>query len=185
MCCILENCLLSHSAINLLLSPLADLVFHYDSFTFDVAGQVCEATYLCSSGIDITILIFSSNFPHMVELYENLSGLPVSASKSKIEPLLLDQKYLNAERLMTLMTARNSDEAVPLYMKTVFQTLRNMAREPKRLSGIDYGVFKSRVLARSLTSSQLGSLELRLDLLESFLALSKSNVKRMKTKSNS
>ena len=185
MCCILENCLLSHPAINLLPSPLAGLVFHYDSFTSDVAGQVCEAAYLCSSGIDITVLVSPSNLPHMVELYENLPGLPVSASKPKVEPLLLDQKYLNAERLMTLMAAGNSDGAVPLYMQTVLQTLRDMAREPKRLPGIDYGAFKSRVLARPLTPSQLGPLELRLDLLESFLALPKSNVKRMKTKGNS
>ncbi|KAL9639348.1 MAG: hypothetical protein Q9164_000983, partial [Protoblastenia rupestris] len=185
MCCILETCLIPHPTIGPLPTPLAGLVFHYDSFTSDFAGQACEAAYLCSSGIDVTILVSPSNLSNMVELYENLPGLAVSAPKPKVESLLLDQKYLNAERLMVLMAAGNSEGAIPLYMQTVLQTLRDMAREPKKLPGIDYRAFKARILAKPLTPSQLGPLELRPDLLESFLAISKSNLKKMKTRGNS
>ncbi len=121
----------------------------------------------------------------MVKLYENLPGLAVSAPKPKVEPLLLDQKYLNAERLMILMAAGSSDGPIPLYMQTVLQTLRDMARESNKLPGIDYQAFKARILAKPLIPTQLGPLELRLDLLESFLAIPKSNLKKLKRKGNS
>jgi hypothetical protein len=46
--CLLENCLMK-SDVSKLDSPLAALVFHYDSFTSDIKGTPCEAAHLSSN----------------------------------------------------------------------------------------------------------------------------------------
>jgi hypothetical protein len=59
--CLLENCLLQSSA-NTLPSPLAGIVFHYDTFMSDHTGAACEAAYLSSSqGIKVRVLCPPSN----------------------------------------------------------------------------------------------------------------------------
>ena len=174
--CMLENCLIQHVPATQLPYPLTGFVFHYDSFTSAVGGQACEAVYLCSSGLEITVLVSPSNLTRMKSLYRNLFGL--AANGPKVEPLLLHQRYLNVERLMTLMAIGSTEGHVPLYMQVVFQILRKMARELDAKPGINYRDFKKRVLAKNLTSAQLGLFKFRLDLLEDFIAAPSLNSKK-------
>ena len=178
--CMLENCMLPHPTLGALPKPLTGLLFHYDSHTSSFGGQACEAASLCSSGIDVTVLVSPTNLEDMTSLYENLPGLAASGRKPTVEPLLLDQNYLNAERLMTLMSAGNSEGPMPLYMQSMLQILREMALVPKRKPGIDYIEFKKRVLAKDLTPAQLSPLKLRLQLLESFIAVPIKGLKQEK-----
>ena len=174
--CVLENCLIPNLSATQLPNPLTGLVFHYDSFTSTVSGQACEAAYLCSSGMEVTVLVSPSNLTRMISIYQNLPGL--AASGPRVEPLLLQQKYLNVERLMTLMAVSSTEGQIPLYIQVVLQILREMAREPNLKPGIDYRDFKRRILAKDLTPAQLGPLSLRLDLLESFIAAPIAHSKR-------
>jgi hypothetical protein len=59
--CLLENCLMK-SDISMLDSPLAALVFHYDSFTSDIKGTPCEAAHLSSNpNIKVRVLCSPTN----------------------------------------------------------------------------------------------------------------------------
>ena len=174
--CVLENCLIPNLSATQLPNPLTGLVFHYDSFTSAVGGQACEAAYLCSSGMEVTVLVSPSNLTSLISIYQNLPGL--AASGPRVEPLLLQQKYLNVEKLMTLMAVSSTEGQIPLYIQVVLQILREMAREPNLKPGIDYLDFKRRILAKNLTPAQLGPLSLRLDLLESFIAAPIAHSKR-------
>ena len=44
----------STSNLGQLQHPLAGMVFHYDTFTSYGTNQICEAAYLCSSGIPVS-----------------------------------------------------------------------------------------------------------------------------------
>ena len=76
--CVLENCLIPNVSATQLPNPLTGLVFHYDSFSSAVGGQACEAAYLCSSGIEVTVLVSPSNLTRLTSLYQNLPGLAAS-----------------------------------------------------------------------------------------------------------
>jgi hypothetical protein len=59
--CLLENCLMK-SDVSALESPLAGLLFHYDSFTSDVRGTPCEAAHLASnSSVRVRVLCPPTN----------------------------------------------------------------------------------------------------------------------------
>jgi hypothetical protein len=59
--CLLENCLMK-SDVSALESPLAGLLFHYDSFTSDVRGAPCEAAHLASnSSVRVRVLCSPTN----------------------------------------------------------------------------------------------------------------------------
>ena len=172
--CMLENCLLSDPRLGSLPKPLTALVFHYDPFTSAVGGQPCEAAYLCSSGIEVKVLVSPSNLRRMNSLYTNIGGESAGALRPKVEPLILDQKYLNTERLLSLMAAETTEGSVPLYMQAVIQVLRKLARDPQSRQGINYAAFKTEILSKNLTPNQSSPLQLRLDLLESFIAVPKA-----------
>lgn len=151
-------------------------MFHYDSFISTVGDQACEAAYLCSFELKVSVLVSPSNLTRMKALHGNILNL--ASNELKVKPLLLHQRYLNVERLLTLMAVDNTEGHVPLYMQVVLQILREIARELGTRPGIDYRDFKMRVLAKDLISGQLGSLKLRLNLLESFIAASNLNSKK-------
>lgn len=73
--CLLENSLILPSAAGTLSSPLAGLVLHYDKFTAFSSTQLCEAAYLCSSGIPVHVLVSPTNYVAMKRAYENIPGL--------------------------------------------------------------------------------------------------------------
>lgn len=114
--CILENSLIANSAVGKLTSPLAGLVLHYDKFTSFSSSQLCEAAYLCSSGIPVRILVSPTNYHVMKEAYQGLAGREGFANLLTIEPMYLPQKELNVSMMKTLMGVQNKAEQ-PLYMQ--------------------------------------------------------------------
>ena len=116
LCCMLEACL-QPSHLGLLPKPLSGIVFHFDRFRSYASNQVCEAAYLCSSGIPIRVLVSPSNYWAMEKAYKNLPGLPQNAKKPEVVPLLFTDDQLDSERLMTLMAFKESSGNIPLYME--------------------------------------------------------------------
>lgn len=167
LACMLENCLVSHKHLGSLPHPLTAMVFHYDPQA-SMAGQVCEAVYLCSPSVEVRVLVSPTSYHRMAKLYGNLKGLSPGC-KVVIEPLILKQEYLNVERLMTFMAATDNGEGLPLYMHSVLRVLREMALEPNAKPGIDYRDFRMRVEMLGLSPGQKIPLGLRLDLLEEFI----------------
>lgn len=62
LACLLENALIAPSPAGSLSSPLAGLVLHYDKFTAFSSTQLCEAAYLCSSGIPVRVFCLADEF---------------------------------------------------------------------------------------------------------------------------
>ena len=118
--CMLENSLLP-SQLGALPKPLAAIVFHYDKFTSFASSQICEAAYLCSSGIPVRVLVSPSNFWRMRHAYSNMPGLPASAKKPVVAPMLLKERHLDVERMMNLMAVTEKDGPMPLYMEVHFR----------------------------------------------------------------
>jgi hypothetical protein len=167
--CLLENCLLSHSPVGILPNPLAGIVFHYDKFTSAATTQLCEAAYLCSSGVPVRVLVSPSNYHNMVRLYSNLPGLPPHVRPPRVVPLYLQEQHLNAFNMFSLMAASDGSKSAPLYLEVLVQILRDMAVERQGRAGVDYAEFKSRLDSAAFSRDQNGPLRLRLQLLESFL----------------
>ena len=115
--CMLENCIFPCSTLGKLPKPLAGLVFHYDKFSSYNTGQICEAAYLCSSGIPVTVLVSPSNYWNMKKSYENIPGISSLKRQPVVKPLLLQEKHLNVDRMMRLMAVSESNGPLPLYME--------------------------------------------------------------------
>jgi hypothetical protein len=112
--CMLENCLLTDETIlpqvGLNPHPLAGLVFHYDRCQ---GSGVCEAAYLCSS-IPTTVLVSPSNYGMLKIAYEAMAK--IQGAKITVKQLYVLPKYLDTERMRTLMAVGKEHE-VPLYMQ--------------------------------------------------------------------
>lgn len=115
--CMLENCVLTSSTLGKLPKPLAALVFHYDKFTSYSTGQICEAAYLCSSGVPVRVLVSPSNFWARQKAYENIPVSSPSGRKPVVLPFLLQEKHLSIGRMMKLMAVSESNGPLPLYME--------------------------------------------------------------------
>ncbi|EEQ84470.1 uncharacterized protein BDCG_01275 [Blastomyces dermatitidis ER-3] len=166
--CMLENALLHPSETGTLSSPLTGLVLHYDKFTGVNTGQLCEAAYL-SSKVPVRVLVAPSNFGHMERLYANMPGLADGAPKPKVSSLYFREDQLTLGMMKDLM-AVSGEGAPPLYMEVVTKVLREMAAEALGPRGINFNSFKKRLyVAENLNKGQLGPLNMRLNLLESFL----------------
>ncbi|EEH04276.1 conserved hypothetical protein [Histoplasma capsulatum G186AR] len=165
--CMLENALLHPSETGTLSSPLTGLVLHYDKFTAVNTGQLCEAAYL-SSKLPVRVLVAPSNFGHMEKLYANIPGLPDGTSMPKVSRLYLREDQLTLGMMKDLM-AVNDEATTPLYMEIVTKVLRDMAEESPGRRGTNFKEFKQRLEQQGLNKGQLGPLNMRLDLLESFL----------------
>ena len=183
--CILENCLIP-SKLGQLPRPLTGMVFHYDTFTSYGSNQVCEAAYLCSSGISVRVLVSPTNYWRMKDTYENLPGLPSDTQKPEVIAMKFQDKHLDVTRIKNLMAVNEKEGCVPLYIevrcelfshyqyaphwwKVILRILREMAMESRGASGFDYNVFRRRLDEESFTGQQNIPLKLRLDLLESFM----------------
>lgn len=114
--CMLEAAL-KPSRLGKLPCPLAGMVFHYDKFTGFSASQICEAAYLGSTGIPVTVLVSPSNFHGMRRAYENMPGLSSKSPRPVVAPLLLEEKHLNIERMLRLMAIDEKEGKVSLYME--------------------------------------------------------------------
>ena len=184
--CMLEAAL-KPSRLGKLPSPLPGMIFHYDKFTGFSESQVCEAAYLCSTGIPVTVLVSSSNFYRMRTAYERMPKLPPNAPKPVVAPLLLEEKHLNVERMMKLMAIDEKEGKISLYMEvsdeiepcllgvklihgqSVCRILRTMAMRNHNTAGLDYEEFTERLKWEKFNDGQRAMLDTRLELLESFM----------------
>ncbi|KAF8254092.1 hypothetical protein K440DRAFT_592903 [Wilcoxina mikolae CBS 423.85] len=159
--CMLENYLLPSKDIGELPAPLTGLVFHYDQHT----PTPCEAAYL-TSHIPVTVLVPPSSLNQATALY---SELPGASGKLTVRALRLREQDLNVSRMLTLMAVDRADDKPPLYMEIVRKILRNMANSA---AGFQYKKFKQQLDLEDLTPGQRCPLNLRLEILESFMAVS-------------
>ena len=151
--------MLPHPHIGELPAPLTGLVFHYDQHV----SKPCEAAYLASH-IPVTVLVAPSSFIRATELYPTIPG---ADERLTIRPLRLRESDLNVTRMLTLMAVDLSDDKPPLYMEIVRKHLRSMANTT---AGFEYNAFKELLKKEPLTPQQRSPLNLRLDILESFMA---------------
>ncbi|KAI1643470.1 uncharacterized protein F4817DRAFT_349758 [Daldinia loculata] len=161
--CLLENALISNNAAGHLPYPLAGMVMHYDKYTSYSSTQVCEAAYLCSSGIPVTILVSPSNIWAMRNLYSNLPGVNV-----KVLPLYLNEDQLDISRMLKLMAIDPAAKDTPLYMEVVMNLAREMAMEGPGV--FTYSRFCERLSKIKWVKGQEAPLKLRLQLLDTFIA---------------
>jgi hypothetical protein len=166
--CILENALVPSEHLGRLPNPLSALVFSYASFSGDGIGfTVSEAAFLASpspgspSGAHVAhvrVLVPPSNFARISKLYLKLPNVSVT-------PFRIRSRDLDIDVMLTLMNVSASDET-PLYMAQVMQVLREMSTAG---GTFDYKVFKQHLKEKDFNPAQASMLQMRLDLLESFL----------------
>lgn len=164
--CMLESSLLP-SQLGPLGAPLAGMVFHYDKFTGFSSSQICEAAYLCSTGIPVRVLVSASSFHKMKRIYENLPGVP-NDKRPVVMPLFLKEEQLNVERMMKLMAIEDEGRTA-LYMEIVCRILRSMALRNPDNPGLNYQEFKRRLDLENFNPAQAAMVTMRLGLLESFM----------------
>ncbi|KAL7619491.1 hypothetical protein AAE478_010030 [Parahypoxylon ruwenzoriense] len=167
LCCLLENALVADNNAGALPNPLAGMVFHYDSYANHHTAQLCEAAYLCSSGIPVTVLVSPSNIWAMKRLYNNLPGLTPGGPRPKIVPLYLDEDQLDISRILKLMAVDPAANSPPLYMEIVMNIVREMAMSGSKFT---YTKFLKRLSGIRWLPGQENPLNMRLQLLDSFIS---------------
>lgn len=140
---------------------------HYDNYTSYNVTQYCEAAYLCSSGIPVTVLVCPSNIWAMSRLYSNLPGLVPGGPRPKVVPLYLSEDSLNISRMLKLMAVDTSSAQTPMYMEVVMGIIREMAMEGRPFM---YSTFLQRIGSVVWAPGQRVPLDLRLQMLDTFLA---------------
>jgi hypothetical protein len=108
--CMLEGCLLDEPLIGKNPSPLAGIVFYYDT---SQSNGACEAAYLCSRVTGTKVLVSGCNLKKMEEKYDEISKR--HGGDIELKTLKLNAAQLDAERIKTLM-AVGPDGEMPLYM---------------------------------------------------------------------
>ncbi|KAH7095234.1 hypothetical protein FB567DRAFT_586564 [Paraphoma chrysanthemicola] len=162
--CILENCLLTDEEIGKNPNPLAGVVFHYNR---SQSGEVCEAAYLCSSlKTRVRVLVSRSNYKGLERRYKDLAEKV--EGNIKVMPLDLRPSHLNVERMQVLMAVGKEGDLF-LYMNVLMSILRNMAIANEGIGKFNYGEFATKLAEAGLTDMQSGPMNMRLDLLESYV----------------
>lgn len=166
--CILEDAVLFSPNLGRLQNPVSTMVFSYGEWSSGGAGfNISEATFLGTENPEypghcvkrVNVLISPSN-PAIKRLYQRLSNV-------RIIPFKLKARTLDIGALRTLM-AVDEKSTVPLYMARVEAILRGIASES--VDGcLDYSEFKRRLAQENFDPTQTNMLEMRLNLLESFL----------------
>ena len=92
--------------------------------------------------------------------------------RSAIIRLKLRARDLNIERMLCLMSVDKNDGHPPLYMEYVCKVLRELAIVGSNYNAVfDYQAFREMMDNSDLTQMQRSPLNMRLDLLQSFLDL--------------
>jgi hypothetical protein len=168
--CILENAVIPSPYLGKLESPVSTLVFSYGEWSSGGAGfNISEATFLAAPSKAapghqvkrITVLTSPSNLA-ISRLYQKHPNV-------RILPFRLRAKTLDISALRTLM-AIDEKSSVPLYMAKVESILRAIASKSEDGS-LDYIKFKQVLKLEYFNPEQTNMLEMRLNLLESFLDL--------------
>lgn len=141
-------------------APLSTIVFHYDE---ENGGQPCEAAFLSElkdrsgPGVqEVVVLVSPTSLQRRRKVYQNLPHV-------RVEALRIAEKELNASRMLCMMGADNLEQ-VPLYLHTALSILRDMSAE-----NFIYQDFRKRLKEPRFNRNQNSMLQLRLDLLDSFL----------------
>ncbi|KAF2999505.1 hypothetical protein E8E13_008992 [Curvularia kusanoi] len=173
--CILENSLISSRYLGKLQNPLSALVFSYAQFGGDGMGfTISEAAFLASPNPRLPgeahvkrvhVLVSPSNYVRISRLYRQLPNVLVTA-------FTLKPQDLDVDTMLTLMNISGSGEP-PLYMAQVTQILREMSKSGGHF---DYNEFKQHLEEKAFSSAQTSMLQMRLNLLESFLDMSHGTV---------
>ncbi|KAL8709144.1 MAG: hypothetical protein Q9220_006024 [cf. Caloplaca sp. 1 TL-2023] len=164
--CILEMALIE-SKLGKLPRPLTGIVFHYDKHIGYSTNQLCEAAYLCSSGIPVTVLVSPSNYEPMKKAYENLPGLSPDQPKPMVRQLFLSQRDLNAKRMLKLMAVEDGNDS--LYIQMIRKILRSVAKQSNETPDRVYTLFRQELALHIFDATQKRLLDMRLELLESFM----------------
>lgn len=168
--CILENSILTSPDLGNTERPVSTLVFSYGEWSSGGAGfNVSEAAFLGASRAEypdlhvkkITVLHSPSNAA-IGRLYQRLPNV-------EMVPFRLKAQSLDIGALHTLM-AVDDKSTMPLYMATVEAILRAIASESPDGS-LNYLEFKRRLAEERFDSTQTNMLNMRMNLLESFLDL--------------
>lgn len=169
--CMLENCLLVSEELGILRQPVAGVVFHYDVDSTNSA--VSEAASLCSRGIRVRVLVSPSNKFKLEEAY---SRLPGAAKNLEIATLMFKDQHLSIERMLRLMAFSEAEGNVPLYMEVIQKILRQMAIQGTQFT---MAAFEQLLDKESFIPGQRSMMNMRLDLLRSFLQPQKKKKKGM------
>lgn len=166
--CILENSLIPSRHLGKLRNPLSALVFNFAQFSGDGASfTVSEAAFLASPDPKMTggahvkqvhVLVSPSNFVRISKIYNQFPRVVV-------RPFKLKPQDLDIDTILTLMNVSGSEET-PLYMAQVTQILREMSTAG---GPFKYKAFKMHLKKKKFSPAQMSMLQMRLDLLESFL----------------
>lgn len=109
--CMLEGCLIPDERIGQLGKPLAGIVFHYDKHY-----EISEAAKLCSTGIDVRILVPATCEKERRKFYKKELGDAGAKGNVTVSPFYLQHKHLNVERLKKLMAFSDKEGPMPLYL---------------------------------------------------------------------
>jgi len=164
--CLLEACLIQDNPTAKLSHSMTGMVFHFDTFTSGSATQICEAAYLASSGIPVKVLVPPSNIWSMDRPYNCHLGTIEDCPNLEVVPLYLDDSKLNVSTLLKLMAFDPNRSVTPLYMEVVMRIIREVTMEG---SPFTYSLFRSRLAKTKLLPGQQTPLQMRLQLLKSFL----------------
>jgi hypothetical protein len=159
--CILENHLLPDARYGRLETPVAGIAFHYDTD----AGSAAEVASLCSRGIEVNVLVSSSNYEVLNEAYQKLAT--EVGGHITVDRLLLKDRDLNIGRMHKLMAFDESADNVPLYVAVIHNELRRMSinNEPFSMRALE-----QKLEGTNFAPGQRNMLDMRLALLRSFMA---------------
>jgi len=170
--CIMENSLIASKQLGKLTNPLSALVFSYGVFGDGSGYNISEAAFLAAPHANfrggahvkkVQVFVSPSNYIRISKLYERLPN--VSVLPFKLKPWSLD-----IDIMLTLMNVSESGET-PLYMAQVQNILRTMATKGKPFN---YVLFKKYLKKEKFNPAQENMLQIRLDILESFLDMDDS-----------
>ncbi|KAK7987450.1 hypothetical protein PG989_007765 [Apiospora arundinis] len=103
----------------------------------------------------------------MKRLYTNLPGIDSKSLRPRVMPLYLTESQLNISRILKLMAVDPTTSNMPLYMEVVMNITRQMAMEG---STFTYTEFRRRLEEVKWVKGQDGPLNMRLQMLDTFLA---------------
>ena len=112
----------------------------------------------------ITIFVSPSFYHQRSRFYSGFQNC-------KVVPLLFKWSHLNAERIKSLMRVE-ADDTMPLYMSSILDMLRKMQKSDTFPT---FTEFISKLKDLDFSQQQISPLQLRLNLLNSFIAESKEN----------
>ncbi|KAI6861762.1 hypothetical protein KC338_g6478 [Hortaea werneckii] len=158
--CLLENCLMKDARYGLLKTPVAGVVFNYDS---DLSNVTAETASLCSRGIKVRVLVSPSNYVALEKAYKSIKS---GGRNLTVEKLVLGDADLNVSRMKRLMAFSGEEQNVPLYMEVMMEQLREMATSQRPFTMAE---FEERKKAQDFKEGQDSMLKMRLNLLKSFM----------------